>query len=248
MIGVDLSHHQDPASLPWDAWRGTVGFVFARAAYGLRRDKHVEEHVRRARDIGAKVGLYLFVRTNQPIDAQFALLCDVAEACGIVPGDIVPALDIERDPFSGTGSKPDPGRDVRPEWSAPCERLAQQVQARFGDCIVYITAREWRMLGKPRWVLDRPLWVAHYTDAAAPASPGGADPDIWQHRVASLAGSVPIDQNRLLGRLPLIPGEPPGMNAEDRARAAGVVAMTMADEVRDLVESNDRHRHDGDDA
>jgi lysozyme len=223
-FGIDLSHHQDPATLPWNSFEGKVDFVICRAGYGAEtRDRQVDEHVRRARAIGAKVGLYLFYRPSQSVDAQWDLLRGVADDVKLGPGDIVPALDIEHDPL------PQPGQDVTPDWSSPCQDLTSRIVGHFGDALVYITQREYEMLGRPAWVLDRPLWVAHYTSAASPATPGQARATIWQYRVGPFDPSGPggffqsdraLDQNRTLSELPLIRSLPDAGLDELRDAAA----------------------------
>lgn len=206
--GIDLSHHQSPAGLPWSQFKGHTDFVYCRASYGAElRDRSTLEHVRRARDIGARIGLYHFFRPLHSVEAQWDLFQSVADAVGLGPGDLVPALDIERDPF------PKPGVAVEPSWSAPCKQLADRFAAAYGNVVIYITQREWRQLGEPQWVLERPLWVAHYTAAAQPATPGNVAPIIWQHRVARFVPNGPggydkehplLDQNRGLGPIPTI--------------------------------------------
>lgn len=226
--GLDLSHHQAPGALPWASFRGKVDFVIARAGYGSARDRHVSEHIARARDIGAKVGLYIFYRPSEEVGAQLDTLFDVAHAVGLGPGDIVPALDIEQDPIPS----PTP---VAPSWSEHCREFTDAIVTQFGDALVYITQREWGMLGKPEWVLQRPLWVAHYTDAKMPATPGNVPATIWQHRVGPFdpsgpggatnpAGTIQLDQNRLLLPLPLIP---PRITDEDREWVRGIVADNL---------------------
>jgi GH25 family lysozyme M1 (1,4-beta-N-acetylmuramidase) len=207
-FGIDLSHHQNPASLPWSRFEGTVDFVICRAAYGAGlRDRQVEEHVRRARSIGARVGLYLLYRPLHSIAAQWDLFRCVADQVRLGEGDLVPALDVEHDPL------PRPGVDVSGEWSGPCQELAARMRESFGRPLIYLTQREWSMMGKPGWVLEHPLWVAHYTGAARPATPNGVSPTIWQYRVGPYDPQAPggydsqrpeLDHNRALSGLPLI--------------------------------------------
>lgn len=210
--GIDISHHQSPNSLPWKQLEGAVDFVICRSTYGAElRDRHVLEHVRRVRSIGAQVGLYHFYRPIHSVAQQWDAFRAVADAVELGVGDIVPALDIELDPF------PKPGNKVDTSWSAPCEELANKMAELYGDVLIYVTQREWRQLGAPEWVLARPLWVAHYTSAPKPASPGNVEPVIWQHRVAPFvrngAGGYDkarpeLDQNRGLKPIPTIAQHP----------------------------------------
>lgn len=230
--GIDLSHFQDPALLPWASWAGKVDFVIARACYGTERDRCTAEHVRRARDIGAKVGLYAFFRNIDTVNDQLSTLHAMADLCRIDDGDIVPAVDIERDPF------PAPGRAVSPDWSAAAQLFVEAIGETWSNALVYMTQREWHQLGAPSWVLRRPLWVAHYTSAATPATPGNLPACVWQHRVGDFNTSGPgglfvneapqIDQNRLLAPLPLV-----GQVVTDfeRDRIEGLIAMSLSETV-----------------
>jgi hypothetical protein len=163
-----------------------------------------------------------------------------ARAADMRPGDIVPALDVEADPVPTM-------QQVSPAWEPKVRRMAEALTVAFGaQCLIYITQREWGMLGKPYWVLDYPLWCAHYTGASRPATPGGIAPAIWQHRVGpynpngpgghfDVPGTLQLDQNRSFGPLPLakrVPWEDsaprpfaPDDEADDGAEA---LALTIA--------------------
>lgn len=216
--GIDLSHAQQPAQLPWESWRGKVDFVIARATYGTRHDETAVEHIRRARDIGAKVGLYAFFRISESVDDQLSSFHAVADLCRLDEGDIVPAIDIERDPF------PSPGADVAPGWSDQAKWFTDVLVSTWGDALVYINQASWSQLGKPAWVLRRPLWIAHWTDGI-PATPAGIPATIHQHRVGTFVAKGPggyfandalkIDQDRVLRPLPLI-GQPISVDEQER--------------------------------
>lgn len=218
-FGIDLSHHQPSARQPWDKYQGKVDFVICRAAYGgLLRDREAGAHVSRARSIGAKVGLYQFFRPTQSLEQHWDGLRAVADLVGLTEGDIVPALDIEHDPL------PQPkGVDVNPDWSRKCEELVNRMVETFGNALVYITQREWVLLGSPKWVLERPLWIAHYTSSAKPATPNDLPATIWQYRVGPFDPQGPggldkaqplLDHNRGLQDLPLI-GAPADAGLDD---------------------------------
>lgn len=234
--GLDLSHFQNPATLPWEEFRGKVQLVMARASYGSSvRDSRCIEHIKRARAIGAAVGIYSFFRPTQPVADQFAVLESQATATGITIGDVCPALDIEMDPF------PTP-TNVGTGWSGPCEDFANRIVERYGNCIIYMTQADWILMGKPDWVLKRPLWCANYTAAPAPHTPGNVPAFLWQHRVGNFDPSgpggefehdaLPIDQNRILSAPPLIgaPAFAPGLTDSERARVESLVATNIAGE------------------
>ncbi len=216
--GVDLSHHQDPTKVPWDIIASSSEFCIVRSTYGSGlRDRHCASHIRRARKVGLKVGLYHFFRPSQFVEEQILAFRAAARAAEYDVGDIIPALDVEADPI------PKPGTDVNPDWEPGVRRMAEAISSDFGGpCMIYITQREFRMLGAPQWLLSHPLWVAHYTGASRPATPGNQPPAIWQHRVGPYdprgAGGVTnvpdkmqIDQNKSFGTLPVATKVPWGI-------------------------------------
>lgn len=225
--GIDVSRHQDPATLPWESFRGHVDFVIVRASYGTRLDERAKEHARCAREIGAKVGLYLFFRPDQSwVDQSFALE-SIADSIKLTSDDIIPALDIEDDPFSEPG-------DPSPGWSNACLRIVERWSNLYGDAMIYLTESCWRMLGKPEWVLHRPLWIAHYK-TPKPSTPAGMPATIWQHRSDVFEWNGPstaprpappgtVDQNRLLLPLPLVGYRP---TSDDQARVRALVAENL---------------------
>jgi GH25 family lysozyme M1 (1,4-beta-N-acetylmuramidase) len=229
--GVDVSAHNDPASLPWGKLDGNIKFGICRAGYGSElRDKHVEEHARRFRELAVNLGLYFFFRNFQSVQKQFDLLCSVADAVRIGEGDIFPAVDIELDPF------PAP-RPVTSSWSGPAEEFTNKIVERFGNALIYITRAEWKLMGSPQWVLERPLWVANYSGAAAPYVPGDVVPTIWQHRVDVFepngAGGYneaypALDQSRLILPLPIIGLDRTDLGDDEKQRLQGLIALTAA--------------------
>jgi hypothetical protein len=235
--GIDLSHHQDPVTLPWEAFRGHVDFVIVRAAYGVTLDQRAKEHIQRARAIGAAVGLYSFYRHEQNEQDQFVALMRAAESCGIGTGDIVPALDIEDDEIGHVG--------VSPSWSEPCKKFVDRAVDSFGDCLVYINQRGWTSLGRPEWVLHRPLWCPEYRVDKL-VTPAGIPATVWQHRVDLFEPNGPstapepeppgaVDQNRLLQPFPLVGYRP---TPEDQARIAALVTETLRQGIWDDDETD----------
>lgn len=229
IYGIDVSHFQSttaPAGVPWSLLKASgVSFVMVRFTYGIYRDPSAVEHVRQARAVGMAVGGYGFSRQGQPVTDQLAAYHAQALACGIRAGDICAAHDLEDEP--GVPS-------LGPAWNAAAEAYTAGLVAAYGEAMMYITQRDFGRLGKPAWVLERPLWVAHYTGAVRPATPGDKPWRIWQHRVGPFApngagGSFTpqlLDQNRASGPLPVctrVPGAtgstPPPADAPEPAHA-----------------------------
>jgi hypothetical protein len=259
MYGIDLSHHQVSSKLPWSTWNGQVDLVMVRACYGAElRDRQALEHVKNARAIGARVGLYAFFRPSQPAAKQFDVFLSVLEACSIREGDVVPALDIETDPLPQNQA-------VAKSWAGAVSEITQHLDAWCGSkSMPYITQADFDLLGRPPWILeaDRPLWVAHYTSRPAPATPANRPWTIWQHRVAAFQHDGPggydkaqplLDQNRINGPLPLIGATPPlATIAPDSAPQDPTQNDADWDELRDrgtllqfphwdLIEQAERH-------
>ena len=171
--GLDISNHQSPSVVPWDDLAERKSFLYVRATYGTTKDRRVTEHFARAKEKGISAGLYHFFRANQAVTDQLGVFSEIAELVGYGPGDLAPALDIEADV----------NHPVEPFWSTPAQELAKLLVAEWSECLVYLTQREWSMLGKPKWTKDRPLWVAHYTARPEPAVPTDHSWSIWQYRV-----------------------------------------------------------------
>lgn len=251
LTGCDVSVFQP--SLLVD-WRG-YDFGIVRATYGKNPDKSTLAHVARIRVAEKKVGLYHFFRADQPVQAQFDAFVDRCEACKIGAGDIVPAVDVEDFP----------GHTIGPNDVAALSQFCELLRSQF-DCLplIYITQRDWHRLGKPAWVLDHPLWVAHYpgygstSPLAKPATPNGAPWRIWQCLVGPLDRRIQkhddpkaVDQNFASDPLPLIaenaePVAPPSPAVDDPKPSIPYVLLT--DEAWDemTVARDRRIREDSD--
>jgi hypothetical protein len=126
---------------------------------------------------------------------------------GLRAGDICPALDVEDDPNVAT---------IAPAWQEQLRTFLGGMMSSFGEAMVYVTQRDFGRLGKPDFVLDRPLWVAHYTPAPLPATPGGKPCVIWQRRVGPFDPSGPGGAFAPDGS-PARAGHPPGPLDQDAA-------------------------------
>lgn len=206
-FGVDVSHHQPPKAMPWAMIAASSSFAICRASYGTMPDRVTKEHMARARAADLAIGAYHFFRPSQPWSDQLSVFRSVLDGAGYGVGDILPALDVEADPV------PKPGAPVSPSWQIGVRSMLYGLRDAFGGAIVYITAREWGMLGKPDWLLDFPLWTAHYTSGPKPVTPGNRPWLIWQHRVGAYnplgpggvySAALQLDQNRISAPLPRI--------------------------------------------
>jgi lysozyme len=205
IYGIDVSHWQNPATLPWAKFAEQSKFCIVRASYGTMRDRQTLEHLKRARGAGLKVGCYHFYRPSQSATLQLDTFMAQLDLAKIGSGDIVPVLDVEADPLPSL-------QHVTPAWQDGVRTILAALRDRFTNAMVYITQREFGQLGSPEWLLTFPLWVAHYSTAAEPAKPGNRPWTIWQHRVGPYMAFGPggydkahpdLDQNRAVD-LPLI--------------------------------------------
>jgi hypothetical protein len=217
LYGCDVSHFQStsaPGGIAWPILAKGCQFVIVRATYGTWKDPSAIGHIARARDAGMQVGLYHFFRSSQPVADQLTAFCAAAHDVGMRSGDICPALDVEDD-----GAK---GPKIDPSWQDGVRAMLNGLVDSFGEALCYITQRDFGRLGKPAFVLNRPLWVAHYTSTSAPATPGNKPWAIWQHRVGPFVPDGPggavnpmvIDQDRAIDPLPIaskVPGEYPSV-------------------------------------
>jgi hypothetical protein len=205
--GIDVSQWQDPAApagYPWPLLSERASFSIARASYGTRPDARAQAHTQAARLEAMQVGLYHFFCVKQPIVAQLDVFCAVAVKCGIGAGDILPALDVEDDGPNKVG----------PDWEPLVRQAVDLLSSEFGGAMLYLTQAAWIQMGRPAWMLEHPLWVAHYTNAPKPLSPGDLRPAIWQNRVGPFNPGAPfvareatrpnaIDHNVAVDALPL---------------------------------------------
>lgn len=208
--GVDVSHYQAKPWFPWDAVAKTSQFVIVKFSEGVRADTEAEALVRRARDVGLAVGGYHFWHDGIAPQAQLDAFAAVSDRCGIRPGDLLPALDLEDPPH---------GKLTRAS-SEPAEEWCQGATSLWGDVTLYINQVDWAELGSPAWCLACQLWVAHWPGhtLTSPATPDHRPWRIWQYAVHPYApGSWTvtngdpqnIDHNWARDPLPLIaePGD-----------------------------------------
>lgn len=199
---IDVSHHQNPASLDWAGMRAAgCDAAIVRLTYGLMQDKRAAEHIKRARDAGMAIGAYHFSRCSQPLGDQIEAFVTAARLADYGrQEDLIPVLDVEDD----TEKRP-----IDPSHAESFHTMATLLDLAFGHKpYIYITQRDWGRLGKPEWVLRHPLHVAHYAAPSRiePATPNGYEWEIWQHRVADFDingpngyykdAKLPLDQNR----------------------------------------------------
>lgn len=239
LYGCDVSTYQSPALVDWTK----RDFGIVRATYGTSRDKRALEHVARIRGAGKTVGLYHFFRADQAVAKQADTFLQVAHEAGLGPGDILPCIDVEDFP----------GHQLGPGDTMALAAFEAALKG-FGGVVYYVTQRDWHRLGKPAWMLEKPLWVAHYPSKgstkplAKPATPNAAPWRIWQWLVGPLGVSLQqhdhpqaVDQNVATSPLPTI-GEAKTKADDQPIDAASIPFVHLTDDDwEEMAEARD-HR------
>jgi GH25 family lysozyme M1 (1,4-beta-N-acetylmuramidase) len=213
---LDVSKWQVPSLFRYDVAAKLYSGAIVRACYGDTPDKRCVEHVRGFRDAGLAIGLYIFWRDRVNAVDQWHCFNEIADKVRYGPGDVAPACDIESDGAS----------EVHPSWSEQAHVFVQALEGQWSGCMIYCSRLDWISLGKPEWMLRRPLWVPHWL-VAEPNTPGDVPWTMHQTGAEVVPGmySHKVDQNRARLPLPTIP------QPHDRERIEGWARET-ADGVR----------------
>lgn len=169
--GIDISHYQRVES--WVQVADEVSFVYHKASEGHYSDLGFGR-LKDARTEAMSVGGYHFYRPDVSADIQLRTFFAQLDVVRIGNGDLVPALDVEREP----------PLVFTPEVYVPgVTQMVRGIIREYGKCVLYTSQHDWGTLGNPEILLDPDvyLWVAHYTPKAAPAVPMGKPWTLWQH-------------------------------------------------------------------
>lgn len=186
----------------------SLDFGIVRATYGKWADPQAAFHMAQIRAGKAVPGLYAFFRGDQDPTEQADTFFKVAQLVHLGAGDLIPWVDVEDFP----------GHQIGPSDMAALENFVDQLDSLFACSVgIYISQRFWHQLGKPAWILDRPLWVPHYPKEGAtqplakPATPNGVPWRIWQRMVGPLGQQLQapkhpraIDQDVAIAPLPVL--------------------------------------------
>jgi len=138
-------------------------------------------------------GAYQFFLADQDPIAQAELLLEqLADAGGLKPGDLPPALDIED--TRGVGDA---------KIALRMHAWLEHVEAATGRTpMIYTSPGFWNVLGNPAGFEGYPLWVAHW-GVECPKVPSGSWDDfvIWQEGPFAIDGLGKVDGNWFNGSL-----------------------------------------------
>ncbi|MFZ5854869.1 MAG: GH25 family lysozyme [Chloroflexota bacterium] len=235
--GIDVSHWQ--AAIDWSQVAGSgKRFVIMKATQGQSfLDSMYAANHAGARAAGLTVGAYHFATpSSDPNDPILEADWYVANA-GLLPGDLVPALDLEQN----GGLSPSALQTWVGAWLA-------EVYARLGvRPMIYTSPSFWKnSMGNTTMFADQGyaiLWVAHWfvTSPTVPANNwGGRGWTFWQYddcgSVAGIAGCVDLDRYNGLDLTPVtfnyaaLPPNPPPIvvGIEPASAPAGSGDLTIS--------------------
>jgi len=157
--GFDLSYWQ--GSVDWDIAANKVNFAYLRAGYGNDSfDTRRLEYMRGCEDHSIPYGLYWYVKPGKDwrkhADNFIRAIIDGESS-------LPPVVDVEE-----TGGL---GKIELEGW---LKKLVDRVEAGITDCqlAIYTSPGFWNSnLPMTNWAKNRKLWVAHWTQAAAPTLP-----------------------------------------------------------------------------
>lgn len=207
LFGIDVSHHQ--GTIDWKKVKAAgVQYVFLKATEGETFvDKMYATNRAGARAQGIPCGAYHFFRPKANLQKQ---IDNFVRAVGkLQPGDLPPVLDVE---------VPEDWKDIKvADRVKMIQGWLDAVEAKLGvKPIVYINNPMTRdELGGAPMLKNYILWLAHYTNRAAPNVPKPWDNwTFWQYSELGQVDGVPsktCDMNRFAGTIEdlrklLVPG------------------------------------------
>lgn len=169
MQGVDVSHWNDP--IVWPNLDPGITFVIIKATDGNAQDPFYGQYLAACRGLALQaIGAYHYFEPNVPSVDQFN---NIVATVNLQPSDLPIAIDVE-DRYDNAGNL------IYAMSPADVPNVADLVSRLFANYgfypMMYTSAVVWNAMGNPNIVgnvtfANCPLWVAHYTNAAAPAVP-----------------------------------------------------------------------------
>jgi len=197
--GIDVSHWQ--GDIDWAMVRAAgKRFAYIKASEDIDFvDDRYAGNRAGARAAGLYVGAYHFAQPDATPGDAVAEADHFVDTAAIGRGDLLPVLDLER-----TGGLA--ANDLQAWAAAFLDRVHERIGVR---AVIYVSPNFWRTnLADTSWFAEHGypvLWVAHWTTAGAPSTPGADWGShgwtFWQY---SSSGSVPgitgkVDLDRMRG-------------------------------------------------
>lgn len=172
LLGYDVSKFQVPSG--WN-WKAPIGFMIARASYGIKPDPRFVEYSVLCRANKIPFGSYAFYRQTQDWRKQYEALSTQLKLASYGPGDLFPAIDLEWNHTNGDGTV-DPDK-----FNTEAKALCEQVRKDHGGCIIYLASYFPENMGARKsndwkWMLEPGYhhWLADYTQSRKKTPDGGA--------------------------------------------------------------------------
>ena len=186
---VDVSHYQPPGRVPWSVERLAGGIV--KACEGTSIDHGMTYHPQAIRAAGKLLGLYLFFRPKLSPKTAKDTFNAAAASVEYTSGDIIPTFDIERVKMGSTW------KEAEPSWNEFAEEVCELLSAEYSNVLIYCSRVTWIELGRPKWLLQYPLFVPQYNFNGCPPpnpdtikTPGGLDWTLAQTYVGPMFGTI----------------------------------------------------------
>ena len=200
--GIDVSVYQ--GQMNWEKAKPLITFAYIRAGYGnSSTDAQFIRNVNECTRLRIPYGLYWYMKPDKSWQATAASFAAAYNSYG---GDLPPMFDVE-----DTGGL---GKTALESWLVKC---VNTFEAETGtDIGIYTSPGFWDAnMPLTNWAKNRRLWVAHWTNADAPALPAewamANNPrtwTFWQHSADGNglgatygAQSAAIDLDRFNGTL-----------------------------------------------
>lgn len=195
-LGIDVSSFQDPAALPWAAWRSTIGVVVIQTFHGDHPEPRAAAHLEHALAAGYLIiGAYHFLYPGNTAWQVTQFLMTVE------PGYSFCALDIE-----APGITP---QDVL-GWVTLYEASCKLPLILYGNNLLAACVAKYPQLAKyPVWWANYPAGLARISEPPAgthPSAPAGLNVVGWQFTGKGLLLPYPDDID--LTDWYTVPGQP----------------------------------------
>ncbi len=186
---VDMSSHQPPDLINYQALSAEVEGVILRACYGNRKDVHFDRHYQELHAMGLPMGAYIYVTNYMTAQSQVQTLLDAIRGKELPLGIWV---DVELE----TGAERLTKQKVH--------EVIQLLEAALGYQVgLYTSAYYWGEIMGGAYYTNRRLWVAAYGYQTPPLPTGWTTWWLWQHTDKGRLPGYPsnLDLNHFNGTL-----------------------------------------------
>lgn len=184
---IDISSHQDPERIDYNALAGAIDGAILRACYGSRPDTAFDQHYGALTERGLPTGAYIYLTEYQPIENQVQTLLKAIQGKTLALGIWI---DVELE------------EGATPLTKQTVHRAIQLIEAAIGQPVgIYTSAYYWGLIMGGVYYNTRKLWAAHF-GVTTPNLPTGWS--TWTLHQHTSSGRLPgynrnLDVNRFNG-------------------------------------------------